>query len=381
MSDDMKIDLTRHYTTSTAARLLGVSASTLRDLERRGRLNCARTPGGQRRFAGAELLRLREESMGSPPKTPRTTSGHVAATIEDAKARQAWLGALIAGAQRELSTDTPAEIRLRLAADLERALRNVGPASPMADVEPLVTRVIDEARRQVREAQEEAQRRQTKDQLLDHAQAHLHRRIQALPRRVVGAPGSLKRVDVRATLRDQLRALLQKRLTGDEPWHQVRDLGDEFVAAWYVRQTPGRRIPDIVKILAAGATGVVGGAATVATIDPRIRAQIRATAGKLKNPLLLLAFDLLELLKHSNAPPASASPAPNPTNQATTPPPPGPSPGSVGVWLPAYRRAPTTRHGYSAPRRMMTQPIEESRAHLGEENPSHGSPSIHQASR
>ena len=290
--------------------------------------------------------------MGGPHRKPRTTSGHVAATTEDAKARQAWLGALIAGAQRELSTDTPAEIRLRLATDLERALRNLGPASPMAEVGPLVERLIDETRRQMREAQEEAQRRQTKDQLLDYAQTHLHRRIQALPRRVVGAPGSLKRVDVRATLRDQLRDLLQKRLTGDEPWHQVRDLGDEFVAAWYVRQTPGGRIPDIVKILAAGATGVVGGAATVAAVDPRVRAQIRAAAGKVKNPLLLVAFELLERLKHSNAPPASASPTPNPTNQAATPTPPGPSPSMIGVWLPAYRRAPTARPGYTAPRRM-----------------------------
>src|SRR5260370_28850808 len=122
MSEDRKIDPSRHYLISTAAQLLGVSSSTLRGLERRGRLTCTRTPGGQRRFAGTELLRLQDESTAVPPRRARVTSAHVARTTEDAKARQAWLGALIAGAQRELPADSSGEVRLRLAADIERAL-------------------------------------------------------------------------------------------------------------------------------------------------------------------------------------------------------------------------------------------------------------------
>jgi len=335
MADDVKIDHDGIYSIGTAARLLGLSASALRDLERRGKLKSRRTPGGQRRFAGSELLRILEESMGVPPRKPGPTSAQVAPTTEDAKARQTWLGQLITRAQRELPVDTPAEIRLTLGTDLERALRNVGPASPLGEVEPIVKRQIDQARRQAQQAQEEAQRREIKDELLDYAQAHLRRSIEGLPGRVVGAPGSLKRLHVRATLRDQLRDRLQKRLKGNEAWHQVRDLVDELVAAWYVGQTPSLRISDTVKILAAGATGVVGGAAAAATLDPRIRAKIQDEAAKLKKPLLLVA---LYLLKRLNTPPPSASSPPTPAGQADTSPRSGPSTGVARLRTYGYRR-------------------------------------------
>lgn len=329
MSDQVKIDPDGIYSIGTAARLLGLSASTLRDLERRGRLACTRTPGGQRRLVGSELLRILKESADVPPKKPGPTSTHVTATPEDAQARQAWLGPLIARAQRELPLDTPAEIRLRLGADLERALRDLGPASPMGGVEPLVKSLIDRATRQTKEAQDAERRRETKGPLLDYALAHLRRSIDALPKRMVGSPGSPQRRHIRATLREQLRDQLQKRLKGDEAWHEVRDLVEEFVAAWYVVQPRDSRIPDAVKLLAAGVTGAAGGAA--AALNP----QIRAGAAKLKDRLLLLAADLAKRFK---VPPPSASPPSNLPSQATTPGPPGPSIGMVGVWPLAYRR-------------------------------------------
>ena len=368
MSDDMRIDPERIYTIGAAARLLNVSPSTLRDLERRGHVACSRTPGRQRRFAGSELLRLQDESKGVPPRATRPTSSTGAVVTEDVKVRQAWLGPLIARAQRELPVDTPAEVRLRFGADLERALRNVGPVSPLADVEPVVKRQIEQATHQAQEAQEEAQRREVKDQMLEYAQAYLRRSIKDLPRRIVGAPDSLKRRHVRATLRDQLHDRLQKRLKGNEDWNHVRDLVDELLAAWYVGQTPGLRIPDTVKILAAGVTGVVGGAAAAAALDPRVR----AAAAKFKEPFLLLA---LHFLNRINVPPPSAPP--NPTNQTTT----GPSTGLVGVSWPAYRRAPTARRGYSAPRRMMAPAYRGAPCTPQRGDRNHGSPSIHQASR
>src|SRR5713101_5040621 len=113
MSDDMKIDPSRHYPTSTAAQLLGVSASTVRDLERRGRLTCTRTPGGQRRFAGTDLLRLQDESSAVP--------------------------------QRELPPDSAGEIRLRFADDIERALSAFGPAAAVGDLAPLVRGLVEQA--------------------------------------------------------------------------------------------------------------------------------------------------------------------------------------------------------------------------------------------
>jgi hypothetical protein len=224
--------------------------------------------------------------MGAPPKEPAPPASHIAVSAEDAKARQAWLGQVIAGAQRDIPTDTPAEIRLRLGADLERALGNWSPTSPTDQVEPLIKSLIQRARVQAETAQEEAERHEMKGELVEFALARLRRGIDLLPKRVVGVPGSLKRRHVRATLRDQLRDALQKRLRGDESWDQVRDLADEFIAAWYVEQAPDSRIPNTVKFLAVGATGVVSGVAAAAALDPRIR----AAAAKLKDPLLSLAL-------------------------------------------------------------------------------------------
>jgi excisionase family DNA binding protein len=348
MSDDMKIDPKRHYTTSTAAKLLGVSASTVRDLERRDGLR-ALTPGGQRRSAGTELLRLQEESTATPPRRARATSGHVAGTTEDVKARQAWLGQVMARAQRALPADTPVEIRLRLGVDLERALGHYDPTAPMDAVEPLVKSLVERARLQGETAQEEATRREMKGELVDCALAELRRRIDALSRRVVGAPGSLKRRHVQATLRDQLRDRLQKRLRGDEDWGRVRDLAVEFLAAWYVEQTPDSRIPKTVQLLVAGATGVVGGAAGVAALSPEIRAQ----AAKLKAPLLSAVGELLNRL---TTPPPPTSPPPSPASQAAPAPPPfRPSVGVGAGWPRSYRR--TSRYSPSVtPKSAETRP-------------------------
>lgn len=258
MADDMTIDRNRIYAIGLAARLLGVSPSTLRDLERRGQLEATRTPRGQRRFLGAELIRVREQSIGVFRKPPTVSTASVDA---EAQARHGWLGSWVARAQRELPSDAPAEARVRLGADLERALRPLGPKSADADVERLVKSLIDRARCQTDESREAAERRAMKGQLLDHALAHLRRRIHALSTRLVGATGSLERQHIRSMLRNQLRDLLQKRFAGDEDWDQARELADEVLADWYVKQSPASRIPTTVKVLAAGATGVVGGAA------------------------------------------------------------------------------------------------------------------------
>jgi MerR family regulatory protein len=332
MSDAVTIDPDGTYPIGAAARFLGVSASTLRDLERRGQIACTRTPGGQRRFAGAELLRLQKQSQGTPPKKPAPPSPHIAASAEDAKARQAWLSPLIARAQQELPADTPAAIRLRLSADLERALGSWDPASPTGDVEPLIKSLVQRARMQAETDREDAERHAMKGELVEFALARVRQGIDLLPKRIVGAPGSLKRRHVRATLRDQLRDLLQTRLRGDEGWDQVRELADEFMASWFVEQTPDSRIPNTVKFLAVGATGVIGGVAAAAALDPRIR----AAAAKLKDPLWSLAVDVL---KRFGAPPPSTSSPPNPPKQATTTPPPsGPSTGFVTGWRNSYRR-------------------------------------------
>jgi excisionase family DNA binding protein len=334
MADDRAIDRNCTYSVGTAARVLGLSPSTVRNLERRGQLDALRTPGGQRRFRGADLIRLREQSLSVSTKNPPTVS--TAAADADAPQRHAWLGSWVARAQRELPADAPADTRLRLAADLERALRPFGPASVAGDVERLVQSLIDRARHQTEAAREADERRDMKGQLLELALAHLRQSIDALPTWIAGAARSFERRHLHAILRDRLQSRLVKRFTGDEDWDQARELADEALAAWYVEESPASRVPGMAKLLAAGVTGVMGGAAAAAALDPRIR----ATAAKFKEPLRSLA---VTLLNHFSPPASSTTPSADSQDQATTPPP-GPPAGSVRP-RPAYdgRRSPYRR--------------------------------------
>src|SRR6266478_1749859 len=273
MSHTNTIDPEDIYTMSAAARLLRVSPSTLRALERRGNIACTWTPGRQRRFAGSELLRLLAQSQGPAPAKPAQTSSAATTDTAEATVRRAWLGPLIARAQRELPADTPAAIRLQLGTDLERALSNWGPTSPVSDVAPLITSVVEQAQRQVQTAHEDTERRH-----------------------------------IQATLRDQLRDLLQKRLRGDEDEDHVQNLAEDFLAAWIVEQGPDSRLPNTLKLLVVGATGLVGGATAAAACS----SEIRARAKKLKGPLLSLAGELLNRLSPPPPPPSPSPPPPPP---------------------------------------------------------------------
>jgi len=337
--DDVTIDPNQTYSIGTAARLLGISASTVRNLERRGQIEAIRTPGGQRRFRGAELLRMREESTSVPTNKSTVPTATSAA---DAKLRHAWLGSWVARAQRELPADTPADIRFNLVADLERALRTSGPESTGPEVELLFKSVVDRTRQRTEDAYEAAVRDAMKGGLLDYALARLRRMIDSLPKRVVGGAHSLERRHIRATLRDQLRDALSRRLHGDESWDHVRDFTDEFLAAWYVKEAPGSRLPNTVKLLAAGATGLAGGAAAAAALDP----QIRAAMAKLKDPLRSLAISFLNRINTPS--PSPSSPSTQPDQPAPAPRAPRPGVGAIRLRPSGYRR----HHRYSGTVRM-----------------------------
>jgi hypothetical protein len=156
-----------------------------------------------------------------------------------------------------------------------------------------------------------------------------------LPRRVVGASSSLERQHIQAKLRSQLQSLLLKRFTGDEDWDQARELADETVAAWYVEQRPSR-IPNMAKLLAAGATGLVGGATAAAALSPEIRARART----LKGPLRSLAAEVLNRFIPPSPPTSPPPPSPPPAaDHATTTPPSFRAGVGLGrAWPPSYRR-------------------------------------------
>lgn len=339
MSDKKPIDPEDVYTISAAARLLSVSPSTLRDLERRGKIECTWTPGRQRRFGGADLLRFLAASRGAKPREPAPTPPAGASDTGDAAARRVWLGHLVVRAQRELPVDTPAAIRLRVGTDLVHALGKWGPSSPLSDLEPFISSVVERAKHQVRTAQEESERREKKGELLDFGLRYLRRKLDGLSTRMVGARGSFNRRHIQASLRNQLRDQLQKRLRGDEDWDHVRGLAEDFVAAWAVAHPPASRIPTTVKVVAAGVTGLVGGATAAATLSPAIRAKV----AQFKAPLLTIAGNLLNRI---STPPPSASPPTNPPDPTTTTPPPfRPRVGFGAGWPPAYR----PRSWYSRP--------------------------------
>jgi DNA-binding transcriptional MerR regulator len=331
MSDNHSIDPEDVYAIGAAAWLLRISSSTLRDLERRGKIACTWTPGRQRRFAGSELLRLLEQSQDAAPTERAQTPSARTTDTTDTTARRAWLGQLIARAQRELPADTPAAIRFRLATDLGRGLSTYGLASSLGDVEPLITSAVEHAKRQVQTAQEDAERREMKGELVEFGLTHLRRRVDALSTRMVGARGSLTRRHIQSTLRDQFRDRLQKQLRGDEEWSQIRELAEDFLAAWFVAQPAAPRIPPTVKLLAVGATGLVGGATAAAALSP----EIQARAAKLKAPLLALAGDILKRLSTPSPP---TSPAPPTAQTTTTPPPIRPGVGFGAGWPQPNRR-------------------------------------------
>ena len=310
MPEESRIDPDRTYSITSAARHLGVSASTLRDLERRGKVDSTRTPGRHRRFRGSALLRLREESHAIPQHTARPVLRDTSTPNHETQIRHAWLGQVLAHAQRQLPSDTPAEVRLRLGADVERALGRFRPASTAADWEPLVKSLVQRATHLGQVAQEEAERREMKGALTEFGLTRLRRRIDALGRRVVGPVGSLKRCHVHATLRDEFRAVLHRDLRGDEDWAQISLRAEEFLAAWYVRQTP-ETLSATAKLLAVGATGAIGGVAVSAALSPEIRARM----AELKAPLLTVAVGLLNRI---STPPSPAASAPNPPAQATS---------------------------------------------------------------
>ncbi len=332
MSDQGSIDPNGRYSIGVAARLIALSPATLRALQQQGKVQCSWTPGGQRKFSGSELIRIRDESRGMPPRTSTRTSRPGAVTNEEAKARESWLAPISGRAQRELAVDTSAAIRVQLSADLERALRPFGPASPPDDVEALISSLIARAKRQAEQADEDAERRERTDELIADALAHVQQRIDRLPKRLVGAARSLKRQNTQALLRARLRDQLQKRLRGDEDEAQVRDLADAGLAAWVDAQGPGSRVPHTLKLLAAGATGFLGGGAAAAALSP----ELRARAAELKAPLVSWAGNVL---KRFSAPPPPASPPPPPADQAAPAPPPFRPGVGVAGWPSSYPRS------------------------------------------
>lgn len=97
----------RLLSVSAAARLLGVSSSSLRAWAAAGRVPCVRTAGGHRRFELDELVRWLAERGGAPPAPPSRMQELVPTRIEampDTAERLAAAGdAVLAAFEEELA--------------------------------------------------------------------------------------------------------------------------------------------------------------------------------------------------------------------------------------------------------------------------------------
>jgi hypothetical protein len=271
------IEADRLYAVGDAARLLGLSPSGFRNLERSGRLTCERTQGNQRRVRGAELLRFLETRAADPAPEPDRPSTP-APSAADRAARQAWLAHHISQALTALPADASPTARLQLRSDIERALRPHEPGALEADVEDLVRTVADRARQAVEAEQERAARAENKAALIADGLDTLARLLARLPARLVGPPGSPARRHLHARLRDQIRAVLEERLTGEELIDVVDELVRDVVAAWQAEHTSPSRVPKSVREIAKGLAWAAGGAAAVTWSDPDIRAGVTRRA-------------------------------------------------------------------------------------------------------
>ena len=272
---EREIDPAQLYPVGAAARLLGLSASGFRELERSGRLTCERTAGRHRRVAGSELLRFLEAgAQDQPQELALAPAPPVSAT--DRAARQAWLTRRVNQGLAALPTEAPASARLRLRADIERALRGYDPGVPDPEVNALVQTLVDQACEQMEAEQERVERAANKATLIEDGLETLVRAIHRLPSRLVGAPKTPKRRHLESRLRDELRGYLRSRLTGEELVFDVEELVRDFLATWQVEHTPPSRVPGAVKAVASGLVGAVGGAAAVTLSMPSIRATVKA---------------------------------------------------------------------------------------------------------
>jgi hypothetical protein len=298
------IDADRLYAVGDAARRLGLSPSGFRNLERSGRLMCERTAGNQRRVSGAELLRFLEARAEDPaPELDRPSAA--APSAAERAARQAWLAHHISQGLKALPAEAPPTARMRLRADIERALRAHEPGALEADVDDLVRTVADRARQAVEAEQERAALAENKAALIEDGLETLARLLGRLPARLVGPPGSPARRHLQARLRDQVREVLEERLTGEELIDDVDELVRDVVAAWQAEHTPPPRVPKSVREIAKGLVWAAGGAAAVTWSVPDIRAGVKQRAEA-------VAADLAQRVRTalSKIPSPPANPAP-----------------------------------------------------------------------
>jgi hypothetical protein len=123
-------------------------------------------------------------------------------------------------------------MRAKLRADVEHALRRHGPDDPALELQDILATLVAEVCRQLNEIQEKAKRADRKSHLMTFARWALVVELTKCQPHLVGAPGSAKRTQTTRAIWADLRANLDRTLSGTEPEDDVRQHVEEHVAQW-----------------------------------------------------------------------------------------------------------------------------------------------------
>jgi hypothetical protein len=140
-------------------------------------------------------------------------------------------------AVQQLPPGVAPSIRAQLRADVERALRRHGAEDSANEVEDIVATLVEDARRRLDRAGEQALEAERKPALMTLARLILGVVVQARPTHVVGASGSQKQAHTIQLLWAGLRPALEKALSGGESESHVREVVEGYVATWEGEQT------------------------------------------------------------------------------------------------------------------------------------------------
>lgn len=166
------------------------------------------------------------------PRSPRVR--HQDEDESRFRARRAWLSQLKEDAVHQLPPGTSPAMRAKLRADVEHALRRHGPDHPALELQDILATLVAEACRQLNEIQDKAKRTGRKSHLMTFARWALVVELTKCPPHLVGAPGSAKRTHTTRAIWADLRANLDRMLSGIEPDDDVRQRVEEHVSQWRI---------------------------------------------------------------------------------------------------------------------------------------------------
>ena len=172
------------------------------------------------------MPRTSQRTPAGPDRDP-TSRG---ASARDA--RRAWLSRLKEDAVRQLPSPASAAVRARLRVDVEHALRHHAPDDPAPEVQDILATLVEEACRQLNEAEHQAQRTERKLELVTLARWALATVLNRCPAYLVGDLGSNKRANTMQAIWADLRPILDKALSGAESGDDVRQHVEAHVAKW-----------------------------------------------------------------------------------------------------------------------------------------------------